>query len=136
MSGRLTRHAIADKSNKGYIARVKTGALRLDLDIPYHKQGKARLPECGLIAYLLHHDATYKAARRGIGKIREINQVRRMGIYKRGARRLQVIELLERRERVRQRTARGEIMSDSEIADIAGVSRQCVGQHKKRLGYT
>lgn len=137
LAGRLARHSIADKANKGRIARVKPTRLRLD--IPFHKQNRARLPECGLIAYALYLDANgqRKAARRGAS---EITQVRRLGIYQRGTRGAQVLDLLARREQDRQRIARGAILpiplSDSEIADIAGVSRQCVGQYKKRLGYT
>ena len=136
MHNKLSAQGIADRANKGYIARQRMERKRLD--IPFHQQADRRIPECALIAFLLYRDSndTRKVARKGI---QELHQVQRLGIYKRGARRTQVIELLEQREKHRRQLDRGMILhaplSDSEIAELAGVSRQCVGQHKQRLGY-
>lgn len=106
----------------------------------YRRNAKV-IPECGLVAFLIQEDADQVRK-----QARQVGRVKRYGIWQRGARRLGVIWQLEHRELQRKAIVQGHdqglgqgaarILSDSEIADLEGVSRQAVGQHKKRLGYT
>jgi hypothetical protein len=118
------------------------------------KRGKRNIPECGLIAFFLLQDHKRNRAqankqdrqRKGQGKaldarndaawgdIRKVNAVRKLALFAKGARRPVVVSELIRRERARAAGHVSGALNDAQIAALAGVTRQCVGYHKRKLG--